>query len=95
MLPLGRGGGDFYKITDKYNGFVTYFHEEIPATDDTAAQGYYIYYRKYKDFSGWVIGHRTTFDSTDRMAVLYATDGGYQLYARIATPNLEKSSYTE
>ena len=95
MLPLGRGGGDFYKISEKYNGFVTYFHEETAATNATAALGYYLYYRKYRDFTGWVIGERTTFNSSHSHARLYAADGSYRLFARIAAPNLEIDSYIE
>ena len=95
MLPIGRGGGDFYKITERYNGFATYFHETEPATENRTAIGYYIYFRQYEDFRGWVIGERTVFNSSSNRASLYQRDGGYRLFARIRSPNLDDSAFIE
>ena len=53
LLYPGRGGGEFQKITEKYNGFTTYFYETVPATTDRIAQGYFLYYRRYEGFSGY------------------------------------------
>jgi hypothetical protein len=86
-----RGAGNYYKISERYNGFVVYFNQLVPATGTTAAQGIYIYYRKSGNFQGWAVGDRILFPENLSKSRLYKNDGGYRTFARISTPNLEVS----
>ena len=45
-----------------------------------------VFYRKYRDFSGWVLGERS--DPSDPDAGNYADEGGWKIHAKIPSPDL-------